>query len=333
MRVLVIGGSGFIGTHVVAALRGHEVAVLTRGRAPTTVRAITGDRKRLAESRDAIAAFAPDVVIDMIASSGDAARGLVAAVRGIAKRVVVISSMDVYRACGVLHRLEPGELEPLPLTEDSPLRTVRQTYPPAQLARLAEVFGWLGDGYDKIAVEETVRELGATVLRLPMVYGPGDPLRRLLPIVKRIDDGRPALILAESIASWRASRGYVDNVADAIVLAALDERAAGTTFNISEPDAYSEREWAERVAHLAGFAGEVVVLPDAATPAHLRQPGNSAQHWIASSARIRTLGYRERVPLDEAIRRTIAWERATPITGFVSHAFDAAAEDAALAAR
>src|ERR671936_42407 len=185
MRVLVIGGSGFIGTHVVAALRGHEVAVLTRGRAPTTVRAITGD----------------------------AARGLVAAVRGIAKRVVVISSMDVYRACGVLHRLEPGELEPLPLTEDSPLRTVRQTYPPAQLARLAEVFGWLGDGYDKIAVEETVRELGATVLRLPMVYGPGDPLRRLLPIVKRIDDGRPALILAESIASWRASRGYVDNVA------------------------------------------------------------------------------------------------------------------------
>ena len=40
-------------------------------------------------------------------------------------------------------------------------------------------------------------------------------------------------------------------------------------------------------------------------------PGNLAQHWDADSTRIREeLGYREIVPLDEAIRRTLAWERA-----------------------
>jgi hypothetical protein len=51
--------------------------------------------------------------------------------------------MDVYRACGVLHGTEPGPLEPLPLTEASPVRTTLQTYPPAQVAMLQQVFGWL----------------------------------------------------------------------------------------------------------------------------------------------------------------------------------------------
>ncbi len=52
--------------------------------------------------------------------------------RGVATRVVAASSMDVYRACGVLHGSEEGPLEPVPLTEKSALRTKLQTYPAAQ---------------------------------------------------------------------------------------------------------------------------------------------------------------------------------------------------------
>ena len=77
--------------------------------------------------------------------------------RGRARRVVAVSSMDVYRACGVLHGSEPGGLEPLPLTEDSPVRTVLRTYPPATIRALQSVFGWLDDDYDKIPVERAVR--------------------------------------------------------------------------------------------------------------------------------------------------------------------------------
>lgn len=70
-----------------------------------------------------------------------------------------------------------------------------------------------------------------------------------------------------------------------------------------------------------------------AIPAHLRIPGNAAQDWVADTSRIRReLGYGERVSRDEAVRRTVAWERATPATGGVlPHRFDDAAEDAALA--
>jgi nucleoside-diphosphate-sugar epimerase len=178
MRILVIGGSGFIGLPLVEQLvaGGHEVAVFHRGRRPlelpAAVRRIVGDRKALADHAEALRGFRPGVVIDMILSSGAQAARLMQTFRGAARRVVALSSIDVYRACGVLHGLEEGPLEPLPLTEDSPLRTRPSTYPPQQIRMLQSVFGWLDDDYDKIPVERAVLSdpsLPGTVLRLPMV--------------------------------------------------------------------------------------------------------------------------------------------------------------------
>jgi nucleoside-diphosphate-sugar epimerase len=76
--------------------------------------------------------------------------------------------------------------------------------------------------------------------------------------------------------------------------------------------------------------GEFRVLPDDRVPAYLRAPGNTAQHWIGDTTLIRDeLGFREAVPREEAIRRTIDWERSNPPAGFSPHQFDYAAEDAA----
>ena len=76
--------------------------------------------------------------------------------------------------------------------------------------------------------------------------------------------------------------------------------------------------------------GEFTALPEDKTPVHLRNPGNNAQHWVASSAKIRErLGYREPIALEEAIQRTIAWERENPPTVVSFHQFDYVAEDAA----
>ncbi|MBX3157630.1 MAG: NAD-dependent epimerase/dehydratase family protein [Deltaproteobacteria bacterium] len=338
MRVLLIGGSGFIGPHVAAELakQGHELAIFHRGRvAIPHHRSIHGERSRLAASRDAIAAFAPDVVVDLITSSERHATDLIATMRGITRRLVVLSSMDVYRACGVLHGFEPGPLEPLPLTEKSPLRTKLQTYPPKQIAMLQQVFGWLDAEYDKIPAERALLadgELAVTILRLPMVYGPGDALRRLHPLVKRIDDGRNAIIVP--VAPWRASKGYVEDVAFAIALAAQDTgRTKSVVYNVGERDALSELEWAEFVAQVAGWRGELVTLPEELMPPHLRVPGNALQDWVADTSRIRReLGFAERVSRDEALRRTIAWERSAPV-GFVPHRFDYPAEDLAIARR
>jgi nucleoside-diphosphate-sugar epimerase len=341
MRILLIGGTGFIGSYLAPELQrlGGEVAVFTRGQSatqrPDNLTRIIGDRRRLRESQAAIRAFAPDVVVDLVLSSGAQANALMDVMRGITGRVVALSSIDVYRACGILHGLEDGPLEPVPLTEDSALRTKLSTYPPAQIAMVQKIYPWVDDDYDKIPVERAVMgdgELPGTVMRLPAVYGPGDPLHRLWPLVKRMDDDRPAILMGEGLAAWRWTRGFVGNVAAAIALAAMSDKAARRVYNVGDARAYSELEWARRVASVVGWPGELVVLPPDDVPEHLRMPGRVEQHWSADTTRIRSeLGYAEPVDVDDAIRQTVAWERANPPTIPLA-AFDYAAEDAALAA-
>ena len=130
------------------------------------------------------------------------------------------------------------------------------------------------------------------------------------------------------MAGWRSPRGYVDNVAAAIALAAVSEQSTGRIYNVAERPAFTELEWAGKTAAATGWTGEFVVLPKDRMPAHLVQKGNFAQHWEADSTRIRReISYREPVLLDEAIHRTIEWERANPIADFNPDSFDYAAED------
>ena len=338
MKILLIGGSGFIGQFAAEQLQqsGHLVTVFHRGktRAPQGTEEITGDRRFLQDHQPEFRRQKFDVVIDFVLSSGRQAQQLMDTFRGIAGRVVALSSMDVYCAWGVFYKTEQCGLQELPLTEDSDLRTSRVTYPPEALKRAQAVYGWLDDEYDKIPVEQAIlsdAKLPGTILRLPMIYGPGDPLHRFHPVLKRIDDGRKQIIFADDVAPLRTPRGYVEDVAAAIALAATLPQSTGRIYNVCEAESFGELDWARKIADAVGWQGEFVVLPHDRTPKHLLWPGNTAQHVVASSERIRKeLGYCEVVPREEAIRRTIDWERAnSPATPLAQ--FDYAAEDEALA--
>lgn len=337
MRVLLIGGNGFIGTPLGAELvaAGHEVAVFHRGRdrllSQSGVLEIYGDRNRLFEGRDRMHSFGPEVIVDLILSSAKQAGELTELAAG-RSRLVVLSSMDVYRAWGVLREVEPPPLEPLPITEDSPLRTVRELYGSEDLAKLKAVFGWLDADYDKVAVEQTIVGSGvrSTILRLPMIYGPRDPLHRLFPPMKPMADQRPAIILAEDFAAWRGPRGYVDNVAHAIRLA-VESPQSGRIYNVCEEPCLSELEWHHEIQKQTDWKGRFVLLPRERMPKHLLVPGNFQQSIAVSGERIRReLGYREQIPYGEAIGHTLEWERKHPPPVIDPGQFDYDAEDRAL---
>jgi nucleoside-diphosphate-sugar epimerase len=313
MRVLVIGGTQFLGPPLVRRLvdLGHEVTVFHRGRTqaelPQGVEHILGDRHDLAAHLGQFRRLGPEVVVDMIAFTEADAAGLVVTFRGLARRAVVISSGDVYRAYGRFLGLEPGPIEPTPLTEDSPLRTV--LFPYRGQAQDPDDFL---HHYDKIPVEQIVmgaRDLPGTVLRLPMVHGPGDSHGRLSAYLKRMDDQRPAIVLDEGMARWKSPRGYVEDVAAAIAMAVADDRAAGRTYNLGEPVACAEAEWGRRIGAVAGWSGEVVTVPGGRIPL----PYRIEQDLDMDSRRIREeLGFTESVAPGEALSRTITWERAHP---------------------
>ena len=338
MRILLIGGNGFIGRFVAAALKqqGHALAMFHRGTTatPSGVEEIRGDRHQLNASAQELKRFAPDVVIDLTLSSGGQAEELMNVFRCAARRVLMLSSIDVYRAVGISNGTESGPLQEVPLTEESELRRGLHPYPREGMQLMRKIFPWVTDDYDKIPAERIVMndgELPGTVLRLPMVYGPGDPLHRFYPVVKRIADERQHIIFPETLAGWHAPRGYVENVAAAIALAARNDRAARRIYNVCEEPSFSELEWARKIASEMRWDGKFVVLPVDRTPPHLLKPGNAAQNWTASSARIRReLGYDEPVAIEEAIRRTIRWELENPPVDEFLPQFDYAAEDAAV---
>ncbi len=107
MRILLIGGNGFIGSPLARELRasGHPVAIFHRTAdkyLDDDVVRIQGDRNRLSDHLEQIQRFSPEVIVDLILSSKEQARQLMSTSRKVARRVIAISSMDVYRAWGVL---------------------------------------------------------------------------------------------------------------------------------------------------------------------------------------------------------------------------------------
>lgn len=350
MNVLIIGGTGFVGPRVAERLLalGSGVTVFHRGRTETELSAgirhlycpdggQMGNRGYFAGFVQDFRDLAPDVVLDMIPVNEDDARTVIRTFRGIAKRVVAISSQDVYRAYGVLSGTESTGstgLEPVPIPETGSLRAKLFPYRLPEARRDDDPRRWMDD-YEKILVERAYLsepDLPGTILRLPMVYGPRDRQHRMHEYLRRMADGRPAILLEESLARWRWTRGYAENVAVAIVLAVIHGEAAGRIYNVGEPDALTMTEWVLEIARAAGWQGEVVTAPGHELPEDLRSSMVTRQDLVTDSSRIRQeLGYEETVSRDEAISRTVEWERLHPPEKVRDLSEEYAKEDAVLA--
>jgi len=335
MHILVLGGTRFIGAHTVRRLveLGHRVAVFHRGQTeaplPPGVHHIHGDRQQLSGFAGDFQDFAPEVVLDMLACTESDGRRLVNIFKGIAPRVVAISSGDVYRAYDRFRRAAPGPPDPTPLTENSPLRD--HLYPYRDQAREP---GDFFHSYEKILMERAVMSdpnLPATVLRLPMVYGPGDYQHRPFEYLKRMDDGRPAILISNEMAAWRGMRGYVENIAEAIALCVTTDQASRRIYHIADPENITEVDWIRRIGKAADWHGQIVSLDDPHLPDHLKLDCDPSQDLSIDSKLIRNeLEYAELITPEEAMHRTVTWERANPPQKFDPLRFDYTAEDDAL---
>lgn len=304
-RVLVLGGTRFLGPPVVRALlgQGHDVTIFHRGGSePSSTDAAVHVHADFAALPDHVADLAvrrPEVVLDLVPYIDKSGHG-VRHFRGIADRAVVVTSQDVYRAFAVAWGSEAGAIEPMPLTEEAAIRSC----PAPDLTEDID--------YDNVEVENALRsdsELPVSVLRLPILYGPHDPQRRLARYVRRMADGRDAIILDARVAARRWSRSYIENAAAAVCLAVTDDRATGRTFNVATADTPTEAEWVALIADVLGWDGQIISLPSEHLPDSLRSRLHADQDLVVATERLRALGYQEPVSLRDGLLRTIEWER------------------------
>ena len=255
LRVLLVGGSGFMGERVAAALheRGHSVTVLTRGQrsVPDGCDVLAVDRSDTAALRAGLEGRRFDLTIDFLAYDSQDVERLLTLPYAALGRYVMISSGQVYLVASGAE---------VPYREDDAERPVIAE-PELDSSDHAE---WRY-GVGKRRAERALLALRGThgvralALRLPIVQGEHDASLRLWAYLERMLDGGPILLPDGGVRPVR--HVYVGDIARAIVWIADHDPPRGAAYNLATPEVVSVRELLERVAQAAGLTPRFVDVP------------------------------------------------------------------------
>ncbi|MDP3950469.1 NAD-dependent epimerase/dehydratase family protein [Microbacterium sp.] len=301
MRILVLGGTSFIGRAISQTLidRGHTVAICHRGRTePPELRQaqhIHTDRTHLGAVRDQLAAFSPNGIVDTYALTRRDAEIAVANLP-LDVPAVVLSSQDVYEAFDGF--LTSQHVASLPLREDAAIRTRRYLY------RDTPPTGVPAD-YEKIDVEAVWSARGACILRLPMVYGAGDLQCREGFVLRRLVAGRHEIPVGAGNLLW--SRMHVDDVAAATAAAAEDATMQGTVMNIAEPTTPSIGQWMLQIASAMNIEIELVDVPEDVLPPDLMLTKGHRQHILADARLAESRLLLHRSNTEARVSQSVTW--------------------------
>jgi nucleoside-diphosphate-sugar epimerase len=317
VKILLLGANGFIGPSVIRALTraGHVVVAVARtprlGPNEDGVAYVVADRGNVTAIANLMRQHKTGSMIDLLAMTNKTTKPLVDAISGRIDRYVLISSCDVYQRYGALHRKEMVEEKLSPLQEDDPIRTSLYPYRAEPPRPPEDPQSWWDD-YDKIPIEEALlarNDLKTTIVRLPMVYGPGDKQRRFRWVIEPMIKAQPVIEIDEAWAAWRTSYGYVDDIGVGIALAATHPAALGGIYNVGPKQAPDHSNWFKLFAAAIGWSGEFRNIARTAVEPGLARKLDSLDlscSLAISTDKIRSeLAYTEVADPTVAIQRTV----------------------------
>lgn len=267
MRLLVTGGSGFLGGYVLreAARRGYEVTALARSPAATArvaalgARPVSGDLSDHGSLAAAFSAGPGDILLNLASLGFGHAPAIVAATEaaGIARAVFVSTTA-------------------VTTTLPAPSRRVR------------------------LAAEREIREsaLDWTILRPTMIYGaPGDRnLSRLLPVLRR------APVLPVPGGAHLQQPVHVADVADAVLAAAERPSTAGMTYDIAGPAPLTFAELLRTAGRAVASKTRFVPVPLSPVVAAARGYELVSRHPAIRVEQLRRLAEDKAFTIDAAVR-------------------------------
>jgi nucleoside-diphosphate-sugar epimerase len=323
-RILVIGGTGPTGIHIVRGLvdRGHRVTILHRGtheraETPAEVEHLHADPYDAGALAEAFSGRTFDVVVAMYGRL----RRIAEIAVGHTDRFVSVGGVPAIRGWMNPWLFEPDGL-PVPVDERAPTVAAEDED---------------SKGYRVAATEEAVfaHHPRATHFRYPYAYGPYQVVPREWSVVRRVLDGRRRMVIPDDGLTLH-HHGFTENLAHAVLLG-IDrpDDAAGQIFNCADEEVLTIRQWIEICAAALDHELELISMPhEIATPARplLAQP--STAHRVLDIHHLRDrLGYRDVVPARAAVALTARWLAANPLTAgapeehVLTDPFDYAAED------
>ncbi len=316
MKVIVTGGAGFIGSHLVDRLLddGDEIVVVDNfddfyaraAKEANLTEALASPRCRLVELdiRDAASAsalvgdFRPDVIVHLAARAG--VRPSIADPR-LYSDVNVLGTISWLAAAS---RLEPrprfiyassssvyGDRTSGPFRETDPVDLPVSPYAATKKAceLMAHAFHHL-------------HGLPVTGLRFFTTYGPRNrPDLAIAKFTRLIDQGLPVPMFGDGTS--RRDYTFVDDIVDGVIRA-IGRCASHHLYNLGHSGPIALKEMIEAIAEALQKPAVIKALPE--------QAGDVRQTYAAIDRARDELGYVPRTPFREGLRRYIAWYRSGP---------------------
>ena len=300
MKVLFIGGTGFISTAVsrLALARGIDLFHLNRGKRDSDlagVQSLIADIHQPEQMRQALGEQQFDVVVDWIAyTPADIERDL-ALFSGRVKQFIFISSASAYQ--------KPPS-HPI-ITESTPLYNPYWTYSQNKIAC-------------ELRLMQALRDDGfpATIVRPSLTYDTNFPIAiggwNSYTLIDRLKTGRPIIVHGDGSSLWVVT--HSEDFARGFVGLLGNGQAIGHAFHITSDEVLTWNQIYEIIAEAAGVKPKLVhiasefiaqVAPDTGDGLL----GDKAWSVIFDNSKIKTFvpGFQALIPFRDGIQRTLAW--------------------------
>jgi len=304
-RVLVTGGTGFIGAHLVKKLvqKGAKVFVLNHPKVDTirlnlisvlgSVCILPGDLYDRQSVRDAVKSSQPKTVYHL------AARG----VRAKDSDLSAIAKVNIIGSANILESCKEFKVKRL-VWMGSGFEYSKNISGPIDENGVIEPVTWYGA--TKVASWELARyfnreiELELVTLRLFSAFGPMEHLSRFIPyVITRMIENKPV-----ELTSGEQERDYlyVDDIINALVLLGEKPGIDGEVYNLGSRKTLAIKEIAQLISCLVGSKSELKI--------GVRQKQRQeASRLLANTTKIEKLGWKCLIDLREGLEKTINWYR------------------------
>lgn len=256
MKILVIGGTGFISTRLVQKLlaAGHKVTIFNRGKSRSRLpqhdrlTVLHGDRSDAAALQSTLTDGHFDAAYDMVAYLPEESELVARVFRGKVGRFIHCSTVSVYMVSAEVQCPVDEEQDAAPLMPFFERNPFGMTY-----------------GINKRKCEQVLREahdeneFPVSMLRPTYVCGPHDPMLRDFFWIERILDGKPVPVSGSG--DYAFQHVYVDDVAQAFADLLDYPESVGRAYNVASEEIFSLNDYLAVLSRLLGRSPDLVHIP------------------------------------------------------------------------